>query len=186
MRKFILSLVFALGLFGISAETISAQVSDNARIENARMSREIRKEILSLPYYGVFDAIGYQINGDTVTLSGHTVRPLTKREAEAFVRDVAGVRNVVNNIEVLPLSPNDDRIRVGVYRSIANNGGLYRYLLGANPAIRIIVKNGRVTLEGYVASEADRNLANIAARSVFGSFGVTNNLQIEGREGRIP
>jgi hyperosmotically inducible protein len=186
MKKIVLTLILALGLFGISAETISAQVSDNARIENAKMSREIRKEILSLPYYGVFDAIGYQIKGDTVVLSGQTVRPLTKREAEAYVRDVAGVRNVVNNIEVLPLSPNDDRIRVRVYRSIADRGGLYRYLLGTNPAIRIIVKNGRVTLEGFVASEADRNLANIAAKSVPGTFGITNNLQIESREGRLP
>jgi hyperosmotically inducible protein len=92
------------------------------------------------------------------------------------------VRRVINNIEVLPVSPNDDRIRLRVQRSIADKGSLYRYMLGANPSIRIIVKNGRVMLEGYVANEADRNLANIAAREVSGTFEVTNNLKIEGRE----
>jgi hyperosmotically inducible periplasmic protein len=182
MKRIFFTIALFFGLFAASSEIASAQsASDSAKMEGSRISREIRKEILSLPYYGVFDAIGYEMKGDTVVLSGYTVRPLTKREAEAAVRDVEGVRNVVNNIEVLPLSPNDDRIRVRTYREIADKGALYRYLLGANPAIRIIVKNGRVTLEGFVASEADKNLATIAAKSVPGAFNVTNNLQVEDR-----
>lgn len=186
MKKFIFSLILSIGIFAISSESAFAQsVSDSSRLEGTKISREIRREILSLPYYGVFDAISYQMQGDTVVLSGYTVRPLTKSEAEEAVRDISGVRNVVNNIEVLPLSPNDDRIRVRAYRAIAERGALYRYLLGTNPAIRIIVNNGRVTLEGFVASEADRNLANIAAKGVSGTFAITNNLQVEAGE-RIP
>lgn len=183
MNKIILGLIFALGFFGISAEAISAQVSDDAKIERAKISREVRSEILSLPYYGVFDAIGYQLDGDTVTLTGYVTRPLTKKDAEESVKDVTGVRNVINKIEILPLSPMDDRIRVRIYREIANKGAMYRYLLGTNPAIRIIVKNGRVTLEGFVASEADKNLAGISAKEIFGVFSVDNNLRVEKREG---
>lgn len=183
MKNIILTLILALGLFGISAETISAQDSEDARIERAKISREVRSEILSLPYYGVFDAIGYQLNGDTVTLTGYVTRPLTKDDAEDSVRDITGVRNVVNKIEVLPLSPSDDRIRVRIYREIADKGSLYRYLLGTNPAIRIVVKNGRVTLEGFVSSEADKNLAGIAAKEIFGVFSVDNNLKVEQRDG---
>ncbi len=182
MRRIIFTLILFIGLFAVSSDFVSAQnTSDSAKMEGAKMSREIRREILSLPYYGVFDAIGYEMKGDSVVLSGYTVRPLTKREAEAAVSDVDGVRNVVNNIEVLPLSPNDDRIRVRVYRAIADRGAMYRYLLGVNPAIRIIVNNGRVTLEGFVGTEADKNLANIAARGVSGTFAITNNLQVEDR-----
>lgn len=176
LKKIFLFFAFTVCLLMISGSPVLAQTA------SSKTERNIRKEILSLPYYDVFDAIGYQINGDTVTLSGYVVRPLTKSDAEAAVKDVDGVKNVVNKIEVLPLSPSDDRIRVRVYRAISDQGSLYRYLLGTNPAIRIIVNNGRVSLEGLVGSETDKTLAGIAAREIFGVFGVENNLQIEKRE----
>lgn len=184
LKKVFLFSAFAFCLLLISGNPILAQTASNqATISKSKTEKNIRKEILSLPYYGVFDAIGYQINGDTVTLSGYTVRPLTKKDAEEAVKDVNGVTTVINNIKVLPLSPSDDRIRVRVYRAIGDQGSLYRYLLGTNPAIRIIVNNGRISLEGIVGNETDKNLAGIAAKEIFGVFGVENNLQVEGREG---
>lgn len=180
MRKILLIAILILGLIGITADTVSAQVVSIK--DNSEMAKKVRHEILSLPYYGAFDAIGYEVKGDTVILNGYVVRPYTKDDAEEEVADIPGVKNVINNIKVLPPSPNDDRIRLRVQRAIADRGSLYRYLLGANPSIRIIVNNGRVMLEGYVGNEGDRNLANIAAREVPGTFGVTNNLKIEGRD----
>lgn len=180
-RESLLS-VLILTIAAFSAQSVVAQ-TDAQKVEQARMERQIRKEILSLPYYGVFDAIGYELEGDTVTLNGYVVRPYTKKEAGDAVQDVAGVREVVNNIEVLPPSPSDDRIRVRIYRAIENSGSMYRYLLGANPSIRIIVNRGRVILEGVVAYEGDRTLAEIAATEIFGVFNVTNNLKLERREG---
>jgi hyperosmotically inducible protein len=89
---------------------------------------------------------------------------------------------VVNNIKVLPLSRFDDSIRAATYRSIANMGGLHRYLMGANPSIHIVVDRGHITLEGFVSGKGDRNLAYVAARRVSGAFSVTNNLRVEGEE----
>lgn len=168
-RIFLLTFLF-VSLF-VATNSVSAQT-------DSKIERQVRKEILTLPYYGVFDAIGYQINGSTVTLTGYVVRPITKSDAKGAVEDINGVERVINNIEVLPLSPNDDRIRQSALRSLANRGSLYRYFLGANPAIRIIVNRGRILLEGFVDNKGDYNLANITARTVPGSFGVKNNLQI--------
>lgn len=146
-----------------------------------QIAREVRRELATLPYYDVFDFLQFEVQPDfTVVLSGQTVRPTLKRDAEARLRDVEGINRVVNNIEVLPLSPNDDRIRVAVYRELFNfDSPLYRYSLGAVPPIRIIVRNGRVTLKGIVATEADSNLAYIRTRTVPGTFEVTNELQVE-------
>lgn len=173
-KLFLLAVLFA-GLFG-TTNLVSAQTNQNSGA--SRLERQVRKEILTLPYYGVFDAIGYQINGSTVTLTGYVVRPITKSDAKGAIEDIAGVERVVNNIEVLPLSPNDDRIRQQTLRALANRGGLYRYFLGANPAIRIIVNRGRIQLEGFVDNKGDYNLANITARGIPGAFGVTNNLRV--------
>ena len=176
LKKLFLLTFLTIGLFGISVDSATAQNNNSG---GARLDRQIRREILTLPYYGVFDAIGYRMNGGTVTLTGYVVRPTTKRDAEESIRDIDGVRNVVNNIEVLPLSPSDDRIRARLLQTFVNRGGsLYRYFMGANPGIRIIVNRGRVTLEGYVDNRGDANLANILARSVPGTFAVTNNLQV--------
>lgn len=181
LRKLFIFFALFVGFSVVSSNPAFAQTTGMASVANTKTERNIRKEILSLPYYGVFDAIGYQLDGDTVTLNGYVVRPTTKSDAEDSVKDVDGVKNVVNNIKVLPLSPMDDRIRVRVYRAIADQGSLYRYLLGTNPAIRIIVDNGHVSLEGIVANETDKNLAGIAAKEIFGVFSVDNNLQLEKR-----
>jgi hyperosmotically inducible protein len=143
-------------------------------------SKSIRKELATLPYYGVFDNLAYTVGSDgTVTLIGQVVRPTTKSDAEARVRRLAGVTRVVNRIEVLPLSSFDDSIRLTAARAIFNTGGLYRYAMGANPSIHIIVNHGHLTLEGVVANEGDRRLAYMAARGVPGAFTVENNLRTD-------
>lgn len=175
MKKLFLFAVIFAGFLS-AANLVSAQSDQNTGL--SRIERQVRREILTLPYYGVFDAIGYQINGGTVTLTGYVVRPITKSDAKGAIEDINGVERVINNIEVLPLSPNDDRIRQQALRALANRGSLYRYFLGANPAIRIIVNRGRIQLEGFVDNKGDYNLANITARGIPGAFGVTNNLRV--------
>jgi hyperosmotically inducible periplasmic protein len=145
------------------------------------IGEKVRKELVTLPYYGIFDNLAYKVDGSTVHLYGQVVRPSTKSDAERRVSRINGVSRVVNNIEVLPLSSFDDSIRRDAYRTIFRFGSLYRYAMGANPSIHLIVNRGHLTLEGVVGSEGDRNLANIAARSVPGVFSVTNHLQVEGR-----
>ena len=166
-----------IGLVAFSGYSVSAQITMD--YGNSKIDRNIRSEILSLPYYGVFDAIGYRRNGSTVTLSGFVNWGSTKDSAEANVKDVDGVNKVINNIEILPPSPSDDRIRRRTLDALANRGGsLFYYFLGTNPSIRIIVNHGRITLEGFVNNKADWNQATILAKGVPGTFGVTNNLQI--------
>jgi len=136
---------------------------------------------LQLPYYGVFDDLAFRVDGDTVTLLGAVVNPVLKSDAERAVKRIEGVGHVKNEIEVLPLSPNDDQIRMAEYKAIYGDPVLStRYGYRALPSIHIIVKNGNVTLVGVVANEADRNLVNIRANGVPGVFSVTNNLQVEG------
>jgi hyperosmotically inducible protein len=150
-----------------------------------RFVREIRHELVMLPYYGVFDNLLYKVDGYKVTLMGQVTRPTLKNDAERVVKDIEGVEQVINNIEVLPLSPNDDRIRLAVYRAIYGHTALNRYALNAVPPIHIIAKNGNVTLEGVVANEGDRNITNIQANGVSGVFSVANNLRVEGREDEV-
>jgi hyperosmotically inducible protein len=144
-----------------------------------RLVREVRHELVMLPYYNVFDNLSFKVDGATVTLLGQVTRPTLKSDAERVVKGIEGVEKVVNQIEVLPVSPNDDRIRTTVYRAIYGQPTLQRYGLQAVPPIHIVVKNGNVTLEGVVSAEADKNVANIQAKSVPGVFGVTNNLRVE-------
>jgi hyperosmotically inducible protein len=145
-----------------------------------RIMKEVRHELVMLPYYGVFDNLAYKVDADgTVTLFGQVVNPVLKSDAERAVKRIEGVEKVVNNIEVLPLSPNDDRIRRAAYRAIYGNSVLSQYQLRAVPPIHIIVKNGNITLEGVVAREMDKNLANIQANGVHGAFSVTNNLVVD-------
>lgn len=157
----------------------------NAR-EQSRLMREVRHELVTLPWYDVFDWLEGEVRPDgTVVLRGQVVRPTTKTDAEARVRDVEGVARVVNEIEVLPVSPNDDRLRVALYRAIYNfNSPLFRYATRAVPPIHIIVKNGRATLKGVVATEQDSQLAYTAARGVSGLFEVKNELRVEQDERR--
>ncbi|MBL8191857.1 MAG: BON domain-containing protein [Acidobacteria bacterium] len=145
------------------------------------MAKEVRKELVTLPFYGVFDWLEGRVEPDgTVYLRGDVTRPTLKKDAERRVQKIEGVTKVVNEIEVLPLSPNDDRLRRAVVRALFNsNSPLSRYSLGANPAIHIIVNNGRLTLKGIVSTKADSDLANIRANGVSGLFEVKNELQIE-------
>lgn len=140
----------------------------------------VRHELVMLPYYSIFDNLAYRVDGNTVTLYGQVTRPVLKSDAEHVVKHIEGVDRVVNNIEVLPLSPFDDRIRRAEYRAIFGYGPMYRYAMGANPSIHIIVDNGHVTLEGVVANQGDKNIAGIRANGVPGVFSVTNNLQVRG------
>jgi len=174
--------IFALAAaVSIAASVVAAQPT--ARNENTQsyeqMVKKVRSELVRLPYSGVFDNLAYKVEGNTVTLYGQVVRPTTRKDAERRVARIKGVERVINQIEVLPLSSFDDSIRINTYRALYRTGGLYRYLRGANPSLRIIVNRGHVTLEGMVANEGDRNLANIVARGVPGAFSVTNNLRTD-------
>ncbi|MDX2029291.1 MAG: BON domain-containing protein [Blastocatellia bacterium] len=162
-------------------EKRSSQREKAARGTQAFLAREVRHELLMLPYYNVFDWLEFEIRDEsTVVLRGQVVRPMTRDDAQRRVDAIEGVEKVVNEIEVLPLSPNDDRIRRAVYRALFGvNSPLFRYATQAVPPIHIIVKSGRVTLKGVVASEADSNLANIKANGVSGAFSVTNELRVE-------
>jgi hyperosmotically inducible protein len=143
------------------------------------LSYEVRQELITLPYYSIFDNLSFIVSGDTVTLLGDVTRPTLKSSAENVVNDIEGVNNVKNNIEVLPLSFNDDRIRRAEYRAIYSQPVLNKYALRAVPTIHIIVKNGHVKLEGAVANAGDKNIAGIQARTVPGVFSVTNNLRVD-------
>lgn len=143
-----------------------------------RIQKEVRHELLMLPYLGVFDNLAYKVDGYNVTLYGQVTRDTLKSDAEKAVKDIEGVEHVDNQIEVLPVSPSDDRLRVRLYRAIYGDGALERYAMPVIKPIRIIVKNGHVTLEGVVDNETDKNLAGIRANGVPGIFSVTNNLQV--------
>ena len=145
---------------------------------NQNLVREVRHQLLLLPYYSVFDNLAFKVDGDHVTLQGQVTNPTLKQDAEAVVKSIEGVSGVTNNIEVLPPSPMDDQLRHALYRVIYGDPSLSKYGWSAMPSIHIIVKNGHVTLEGVVDNEADKNLVNIRANSVPGIFSVTNNLQV--------
>ena len=144
-----------------------------------RLVKEVRHELVMLPYLGVFDNLEYKVDGSTVTLIGQVPRPTLKSDAESAVKNIEGVEKVDNQIEVLPLSPNDDRIRRAVYIALARSPQLDRYFMQVVAPIRIIVKNGNVTLEGVVATKGDSDMANITAKGVSGAFSVTNHLRVE-------
>jgi len=140
--------------------------------------REVRHQLVLLPYYSVFDNLAFRVEGDTVTLEGQVVRPTLKSDAENVVKNIEGMGRVVNNIEVLPPSPMDDQIRRAVYRTIFGDPALSRYSESAVPSIHIIVKNGNVTLVGVVDSEADKNLVNLRVNGIPNVFSVKNELVV--------
>jgi hyperosmotically inducible periplasmic protein len=176
MRK--LTLLSAC-IFALSSLTFAqdAQREPSARAQE-RIVREVRHELLMLPYVGVFDYLAYNVNGYEVTLIGQVVRPVTKSDAENAVKHIEGVEKVNNQIEVLPPSPMDDRLRMRLFRAIYGYPALQRYALGVQKPIRIVVKGGHVWLEGVVDNEGDKNLAGLRANTVPGIFSVTNNLQV--------
>ena len=150
------------------------------------IAARVRHRLVTLRYYDVFDCLEGEVRPDgTLYLRGQVVRPTLKSDAEASVRDVDGVTRVVNEIEVLPVSPNDDRLRVALYRAIYKfDSPLFRYATRAVPPIHILVKNGRATLKGVVANKTDSDLAYMAARSVRGVFNVMNELRVESEMAR--
>jgi hyperosmotically inducible protein len=164
-------------LLVLASLTICSVFAADKSTEN--LIKEVRHELVMLPYYGVFDNLAYRVDGAKVTLFGQVTRPTLKSDAENVVKRIEGVEKVDNEIEVLPLSPNDDRIRTAVYRAIYSKAPLQRYSLMAVPPIHIIVKNGDLTLVGAVASEGDKNLAGITANGVSGVFKVKNDLVVD-------
>ncbi len=170
-------LILFAGLLAL-ATLGTAQDAQLSAKSQERIVKEVRHELLMLPYFGVFDYIAYKVTGPTVTLLGQVVRPTLKSDAENVVKRIEGVEKVDNQIEVLPASPMDDRLRLQLFRAIYQYPALQKYELGVQKPIRIIVKNGRVTLEGVVDNEADKNLAGMRANGVPGIFSVTNNLQV--------
>ena len=144
-----------------------------------RLIREVHHELVMLPYYGVFDNLEYRVQNGHVTLLGQVRDPTLKADAGRVVKRIEGVQSVTNNIEVLPVSPNDDHIRMTIYRAIYSQPALQMYGMRAVPPIHIIVKNGNVTLVGVVAKQADKDIAGIQAKSVPGVFAVHNDLRVE-------
>lgn len=173
-----------LALAAMLALTGAVAVAAPSKAEaDFKINEKLRKELVTLPYYGVFDNLAFKREGSIVTLYGQVVRPTTRTGAESRAKKLEGVERVINNIEVLPLSSFDDDIRLRTYATVFNTGSLYRYALGANPSLHIIVNRGRVTLEGVVGNKGDAQLAHLAARGVPGVFEVTNNLRVEGARG---
>src|SRR3984957_5950385 len=166
------SLVFAVAMLPATAQSGASSKGED------RITREVRHELVTLPYYSVFDNLAYKVDGYTVTLVGQVTQPVIKSDAEKSVKKIEGVQTVVNNIEVLPLSPIDDQIRRAVYRAVYGQPGLEMYSLRAVPTIHIIVKKGNVTLAGAVGNVGDKERAGIAANSVPGVFSVTNDLLV--------
>lgn len=146
------------------------------------LSKQVRHQLVMLPWYGVFDDLRFQVNGTQVILSGAVTseHAVTKGDAAKAVEHIPGVTAVVNNIQILPISRFDDQIRRAEYRTIFSKADLGRYTLGAIPQVHIIVANGHVTLEGTVINQMDRTIAGLVANTVPGVFSVTNNLQVKG------
>jgi len=177
IRNKVLAIVAAIAFMAPLATAAPGNSSRDA--SDPVVAKEVRKKLVTLPFYGVFDNLAFKVDGDTVTLFGHVTRPTTRKDAERRVAKIEGIDRVINKIEVLPVSSFDDSIRVRTYRAVFRSGGLYRYAMGANPSIHIVVNRGHVTLEGVVSSEMDSRLAYIAANGVPGVFSVTNNLRVE-------
>jgi hyperosmotically inducible periplasmic protein len=175
MKLPVFLLPLALLLLASASPAQDKEVSPRA-VE--RIQREVRHELLMLPYLGVFDNLAYKVDGYKVTLYGQVTRPTLKSDAENVVKKIEGVEKVDNQIEVLPPSPMDDQLRRRLYRAIYGFPTLQKYSLGVQQPIRIIVKGGNATLEGVVDSEGDKNTAGIRAKGVSGVFSVTNNLQV--------
>jgi hyperosmotically inducible protein len=167
----------AFGLLAASAYSLQKQREVPARATE-RIQREVRHEILMLPYYNVFDNITYKVEGYNVTLMGSVTDPVLKQDAGNVVKRIEGVEQVVNQIEVLPLSSMDNDLRLRLYRAIYHHTALEKYAMPVIKPIRIIVKNGQVTLEGVVDNETDKNLVEIRAKGVSDVFSVTNHLAI--------
>jgi hyperosmotically inducible periplasmic protein len=169
--------ILCVTLFSVG---VTPQVVQQKDPRTRRVETEVRHELMTLPYYGIFDNLAFRVEpGGVVRLLGQVIRPTLKSDAEGRLKGIPGVERVINDIEVLPVSPNDDRIRLDIARNIYRTETLERYGFQVNPSIHIIVKNGNVVLEGVVDSEADKTVAGLKAREVGGVFDVKNNLAVD-------
>jgi hyperosmotically inducible protein len=166
----------ALAALAAAPALVQAGTNSGAPVS---IENKVRHELVMLPYLNVFDDVSFRVDGGTVTLFGAVTQPVLKGDAANAVKHVEGVTRVDNQIEVLPLSPFDNQIRLRTYRAIFGFGPLQRYGMGVIPSIHIIVKNGNVTLAGVVSSEMDRNLAYMRANGVSGVFSVTNQIRVD-------
>jgi len=158
----------------LTAQTVFAAAPQP---DESRIVKQVRTELVTLPFYNLFDTFTFQVDGDTVTLMGKVTTPALKSSAENVVKRIEGVKTVNNQIDVLPLSPNDDRLRVALYQAIYGQTVLQTLAIRAVPPIHIIVENGNVTLEGAVANSMQKTIAGMQASSVPGVFSVTNHLR---------
>jgi hyperosmotically inducible protein len=172
------TLFVAWTVLAVGSVVFAQQANQAPARSTERIIKEVRHELLMLPYLDVFDYLAYKVDGYNVTLMGQVTNPTLKSDAENVVKRIEGVEHVDNQIEVLPPSPMDDQLRRRLFRAIYGYPAMQKYAMGVQKPIRIIVKNGKVTLEGVVDSEGDKNIANIRANSVPGVFSVTNNLQV--------
>lgn len=180
MRKARSILIISAAIIAIYTLPVAAQTVDP--VQSVKLENKVAKELKKLPYYGVFDHIAFEVKGGTVILVGKVLNAINKGHAESYVKGIDGVTSVINNIDVLPPSSFDDSIRRRTVRAFVNSGSIYRYLQGPNPSVRIIVENGRVSLEGTVKTGGDSDLANIVASGIPGVFKVTNNLLVIDRQ----
>jgi len=171
-KRIVTTITVGVGLMGL---TLLAATNPTPRT----LEDQVRHEILMVPYIGVFDNLNYQVDNGVVTLSGEVVDPVRKTDVENVVKSIPGVTAVNDQIEVLPLSPMDNQIRFRTLHTLLRSAPLDKYFQGVQPSIRIIVKNGDVTLDGVVLNNGDHQLAYMAANGVPGVFSVTNNLRTE-------
>jgi hyperosmotically inducible periplasmic protein len=172
------TLFVAWTVLAVGSVVFAQQANQAPARSTERIIKEVRHELLMLPYLDVFDYLAYKVDGYNVTLMGQVTNPTLKSDAGNVVKRIEGVEQVDNQIEVLPPSPMDDQLRRRLFRAIYGYPAMQKYAMGVQKPIRIIVKNGKVALEGVVDSDGDKNIANIRANSVSGVFSVTNNLQV--------
>jgi hyperosmotically inducible protein len=180
----VLAIFVGIPVFGQLGQEQPSSTMAAGTADLQQMKHDVRHELVMLPYYTLFDNLAFKVDGGTVTLLGQVTNPSLKSSAESAVKNISGVKNVVNDIEVLPPSPSDDRIRQAMYRAIYSAPQLTKYAWGAVPPIHIIVNSGHVTLTGVVDNTGDKNVAEIKAKGVPGVFSVTNNLQVQGEAER--
>jgi len=177
-RRFLIAVLLAAMLFASPPNMFAAPQKQTEPKAEQNLIKEVRHQLVLLPYYSVFDNLAFQVQGSKVILMGQVVRPSLKSDAAGVVKNVEGVSSVENNIEVLPPSPMDDQLRRALFRAIYSEPQLSRYAQSAVPSIHILVKSGNVTLEGVADNEADKNLAGLRANGVPNVFSVKNNLVV--------
>jgi hyperosmotically inducible periplasmic protein len=201
------ALIFSVAAPAVIAQTAPAPAPTWSQEDMLRIAKEVQKKLGGLTNFSVFDWITFGFHGKTVVLKGYASRPILKSDAANALKNIPGVESVDNQIEVLPNSPNDDRIRAAVYNRIYTQATLRKYnanqgtvgqATGPGPniarmaggitndppigfhAIHIIVKNGNVALYGVVNNEMDKTIAGMQANSAPGAFSVDNDLIVQG------